>query len=312
MAGEPVETLRCAPWARAAGLDPIATAGTYRGFCCVEWPLPWPRDIAMVPELAELAAETARLRVRLQGLVPRSAGAGLRVLVYRSPDGDAGFAGYELREALCAPGELVATGLALLHSPAPAAGAAAEPAARDVLLCTHGRRDVCCGSAGSALAAELEATPGGLGDGVRLWRTSHTGGHRFAPTAIVLPEATVWGFLDAAALRAVVRRDGPVDAVLGHYRGCTGLASPPLQVLERAALGAAGWPVLDQKRRGIDLGGDRYRLEVPGHGVVWEADVRVIGRRPVPDCGQPITETTKHEPDYALSGLTPVSPHSLA
>ena len=45
---------------------------------------------------------------------------------------------------------------------------------------------------------------------VRLWRTSHTGGHRFAPTAIALPSASLWAWADAALLAQVV--DGKVPS----------------------------------------------------------------------------------------------------
>ena len=58
--------------------------------------------------------------------------------------------------------------------------------------------DRCCGSLGTALAQELLADPLQLGDDVRVWRTSHTGGHRFAPTALVLPQGTVVGLLRRA------------------------------------------------------------------------------------------------------------------
>ena len=48
-----------------------------------------------------------------------------------------------------------------------------------LLVCTHGGRDRCCGSDGTRLFQALFPPPG-----VRVWRTSHTAGHRFAPTAI--------------------------------------------------------------------------------------------------------------------------------
>ena len=48
----------------------------------------------------------------------------------------------------------------------------------DVLVCTHGTRDTCCGSLGTRLWRDLDA------GGATVRRTSHTGGHRFAPTAV--------------------------------------------------------------------------------------------------------------------------------
>jgi (2Fe-2S) ferredoxin len=82
------------------------------------------------------------------------------------------------------------------------------------LVCTNGRRDVCCGRAGRELARALAPE---LGD--RLWETSHIGGHRFAPNLVCLPEGLVYGRLDADAAGRVVaaHRDGRI--VLEHFRG---------------------------------------------------------------------------------------------
>ena len=62
---------------------------------------------------------------------------------------------------------------------------ASEPA---ILVCTHGKRDRCCAKWGGAFWRELLAQHDH--PSVQLWQTSHLGGHRFAPTALVLP----WGF----------------------------------------------------------------------------------------------------------------------
>jgi len=166
-----------------------------------------------------------------------------------------------------------------------------EGPGREVLVCGHGTRDVCCGSMGTALGNEVAGT---LGD-VRLWRTSHTGGHRFAPTAVILPEGTVWAYLDAASLRRVVRREGAPPVEL--YRGCTGLPSPAAQAVERVALAAVGWPLLDQPRRAVALGAGRVRLETRA-GDAWEATVIEGRRMPVPVCGEPAETAPKSDPSW--------------
>src|SRR5205823_6194194 len=96
-----------------------------------------------------------------------------------------------------------------------------DPTGVDLFVCTHGRRDVCCGTDGTALWRRLSApkSAGGLGDVVRLWRTSHTGGHRFAPTGAVFPSGQYWAWLDPGLVRAVLGREGPVADVVPHYRG---------------------------------------------------------------------------------------------
>lgn len=67
------------------------------------------------------------------------------------------------------------------------------PAVGDVLqhdiefVCTHGGRDRCCAQWGRA---RVLARPG-------TWECSHLGGHRFAATSLVLPQARLFGRLQA-------------------------------------------------------------------------------------------------------------------
>ena len=57
-------------------------------------------------------------------------------------------------------------------------------------VCTHGNRDVCCARHGRALMKDI------LGRRDTAWECSHLGGHRFAPTTLVLPSGRMYGRLD--------------------------------------------------------------------------------------------------------------------
>lgn len=58
-----------------------------------------------------------------------------------------------------------------------------EPVDGGVLLvCANAKRDLCCALRGRPIALELERDHPG-----RVWECTHTGGHRFAPTGVVLP-----------------------------------------------------------------------------------------------------------------------------
>jgi (2Fe-2S) ferredoxin len=107
------------------------------------------------------------------------------------------------------------------------------------LVCTNGRRDVCCGRAGRELARALAPE---LGD--RLWETSHIGGHRFAPNLVCLPEGLVYGRLDADAARRVVAAHQDGRIVLEHFRGRS--------ALEPAAQAADFFARRETGRLGID------------------------------------------------------------
>ncbi|MEL4503746.1 sucrase ferredoxin [Luteococcus sp. H138] len=103
--------------------------------------------------------------------------------------------------------------------------ATAPPAPLEVcepmlLVCTNGKRDVCCAVKGAPLARELaEHFPG------RVWEATHLGGHRFASTALALPSRQVLAFIDGElAVRAL---DGQLLALDGeHDRGRSDLPQP--------------------------------------------------------------------------------------
>lgn len=98
-----------------------------------------------------------------------------------------------------------------------------------ILVCTHGRRDVCCAVKGRPLAAALdEVYPSGL-----VWESSHTKGHRFAPSVIVLPWGYSFGRLNVEAAKEMVARAVDGEMFIPACRG-SGLHSPRGQVAELA------------------------------------------------------------------------------
>ncbi len=83
-----------------------------------------------------------------------------------------------------------------------------------VLVCTHGKRDACCAERGVNVVRAVAGM-----DREPTWETSHTGGHRFAPSVIVLPSGAVYGFMDEVTTLAALAaaRDGRVS--LDGFRG---------------------------------------------------------------------------------------------
>jgi (2Fe-2S) ferredoxin len=107
------------------------------------------------------------------------------------------------------------------------------------LVCTNGRRDVCCGRAGRELARALAPE---LGE--QLWETSHVGGHRFAPNLVCLPHGLVYGRLDVTSARRVVNAYEEGFVELEHLRGRTSL-EPEAQAVDFFARRANGRLALD-------------------------------------------------------------------
>ena len=248
----------CAQWSREHQVDPVGTIGSYRAFLLVEWPLPWPRDVGEIPELRPLAHKLSEEHGRLQAIVPHDRdGATSRAVLYRADPGP--FVAYRRTEVAGPPDEIVSLASGLLGSLTPAAPA--DCGGRELLVCTHGARDRCCGSLGTRLERDVadEVGPDGT---TQVRRTSHTGGHRFAPTAILLPEGTGWAYLDEVLLRNVVHRSGAIADVLHLYRGCAALTSPRIQAMERAVLAEVGWGLFDCARQGSEEADGTVRLSV--------------------------------------------------
>jgi hypothetical protein len=100
-----------------------------------------------------------------------------------------------------------------------------------LLICSNSRRDVCCAVRGRPVALESSAARPG-----QVWECSHTGGHRFAPTGILLPYGQTLARLSGASAVAVVDAAAggqlPIELLGASYdRGRSHLA-PPAQAAE--------------------------------------------------------------------------------
>jgi hypothetical protein len=297
---ETVVWLRCASWARVVELDPAGTAPTTDVFVLVEHPLPWPKDISGDPSLAVLqavAAEAAGGRsVRVQAVAVEAGLGTRRVVVFAA--GAPPFVGYGRSEGAGTVDELPGIVADLVAAPPQTA-----PSTRttDVLVCTHGSRDACCGSQGTRLFLEADA---GI-EGVAVWRTSHTGGHRFAPTAITLPDGNYWAFLDQPALTGILDRTLPAADAAAHLRGCAAF-SPAAQVADRAALAKRGWGWLDAARTAEEPRplAVELRFESPhGERGGYDVDVEEGRDMPVPDCGGDPAQSKKSQPELRVASM---------
>lgn len=317
--------VRCAPFHAVQEADPVGSAGAYDAFLCVEVPLPWQRDISMHEPFSSLGADASIMGAdgrswRPQGLVPRGDTDGaVRVLAMEQPvDGPRG--PYRRREWWVDPVRVAALCRALVDADDDAVAgfdpdrAALDVSVVDLFVCTHGRRDVCCGGSGTALHDELAAALAGDA-GVRLWRVSHTGGHRFAPTALTFPDGYAWAHLDAGAALAVARRDTAVDAVVGHCRGASSVGGPAAQVADRELFARAGWSWCDAARQValVEPGGPTRRSEVrldatlsDGTRVAAMVQVELDREIPQPTCGDPLDAPASPSPVWRAVRVDPI------
>jgi hypothetical protein len=235
----------CSVVSRAVGEDPAGTAPSHDLIALLEVPLPWEREIwksrAFPPGLFDLGATAQErgIRLRILCVAPDSdyTQPGLRrVILLRRPTG--WMATYDRREYLVPPAEVLELVRAALAGEA-LPGGLESGGVRDLLVCTHGSTDVACGRYGFPIYEQLRRRY--ASDRLRVWRVSHFGGHRFAPTMADLPDGRWWAHVDAEALERIATRSGPVSALRSHYRGWSGLATPFEQVLEREIFAQEGW-----------------------------------------------------------------------
>ena len=216
-------SFRCTLAARARGDEALATAPPARRFLLLEVPGPWP-----VPD----AVDSAGLRADVADAVRHRAGAaGARVLLIRRPG----------RHPVPEPGEPRRWALARLGTAGgagggggvvwgtwttdddlltvdPATTAPHHPGERPlVLVCTHGKHDVCCAIEGRPVAAQAAADP--RVDG---WECSHLGGDRFAANVLWLPSGLLLGGLTAATGAAAIEAGLAGRVPLESYRGRCG------------------------------------------------------------------------------------------
>lgn len=178
-----------------------------------------------------------------------------------------------------------------------------------LLVCTNGRRDVCCAVRGRPVAeGAAAANPG------QVWETAHTGGHRFAPTAVLLPSGLTLGRLTAsqASDALVAAQAGKFPLGLTgprHDRGRCAL-SPPAQVAESAVRHRVAEAAVNALRVAPAPSAPSAR---PAGAANWEVD-HVDGRRwevsvlpsttgvarPV-SCGRPAER--QHRYDVAITSV---------
>lgn len=239
----------CSEVSRRNGDDPIGTATPYDTYLGIEIPPPWKEDIARSvnypPGLwdALVRAWNSGAVTRNTGILPDpdySVEGHTRVLMLRRPNGP--FSRFDQSEYLLPHEELVGFVEALAAGEGERFDAYLQPTGdvRDILVCTHGSNDACCGKFGYPVYDRLRRISA-VSEDLRVWRTSHIGGHRFAATLMDLPEGRCWGHLDPDTAERALYRDVPAADLAAKYRGWAGLQTDLEQVAERAILVREGW-----------------------------------------------------------------------
>lgn len=240
MTKAPTHKFRCSDDARARGDRSVGTAPPARNWFLVEqggcWgPNAWsgldidPESKDLLEELLEDADARLMLirrpgrsqEAREEARAADAADGGRRWCVIQRGDSAAADDAVVLWGRAATPDALIAAArlftepdTAVDRIEAPAEG---MPGPSILLVCTHGRHDVCCAVRGRPVAAKAsELWPKAT------WECTHTGGDRFAANLIILPDGACYGGMDPDLVESVVTAhlEGRVDPA--HLRGPTG------------------------------------------------------------------------------------------
>lgn len=100
-----------------------------------------------------------------------------------------------------------------------------------LMICSNSKRDVCCAVRGRPVALLASSERPG-----QVWECSHTGGHRFAPTGILLPYGQTLARLSVASAVAVVDAAAggelPLELLGAAYDRGRSQLTPPAQAAE--------------------------------------------------------------------------------
>ena len=248
----------CSVISKNNGEDPIGTASTHDYWLLIDLPLPWVfenwyKDPVMGPLIALFERLIVKEGMKLRPLAiapdPHFSNSGYhRILFYRRPAPL--FSQYEKQEYLIPTEHLTDIVVALLQSPERLDSFEAYRQhiyTRDLFICTHGNVDVACARFGNPIYKALRADY--ASSTLRIWRCSHFGGHRFAPTLIDLPIGQFFGHIEHTHLDALVHRKGDWHLLRNCYRGWAGLGSIE-QIAEREIWMQLGWDWFDYVKIG--------------------------------------------------------------
>ena len=263
----------CADASKCAQEEIIGTASNYQTYILIECCVPWEYEAfnsKQIPQnLKDLVEEVDHSKQKVRFLLINSDGTKCKnqrkVLIYDKKNQEL-FGGYEKHEFNVDDIDKVAEVVkSYLAGEVPDCETETQPI-RDILVCTHGSHDMCCARYGNPFYAEAIALLSDLElNDVRIWKSSHFGGHRMAPTAIDLTDGRYYGNLDRNSLQSILTRTGDIECLKKVYRG-SGVLSNPIQVLERELIMLYGWDWFNYKVAGqiiaSDIKNDAFLAEI--------------------------------------------------
>ena len=251
------EKLTCSGFSTSVE-EPLAGTAPLWGWCiCIEVPLPWDTDILyskffqdnlLTTELKGYSESIPGLRIQALASDKNKPQNNIRVLSFKYQNQELVKSEYifpfpDFKESIrtLINNEDIESIEKYNHT---------NKNVRDYLVCTHGNRDMCCGYWGYQLYKQLEMNYSS--ETIRFWRTSHLGGHRFAPTILSIDDARYWGRLKATDFDRIINKNLQSSDITDIYRGKATCISVEEQLIEKELFKIFKWD-LDKKQFNMTL-----------------------------------------------------------
>lgn len=124
----------------------------------------------------------------------------------------------------------------------------------ELFICTHGLRDQCCGIYGNQLYEEFKETIFKSNNkDFRIWKSSHIGGHRYAPTFFEAPNMRWYGLFDLNSIETFLDRKQNDFKIKNNYRGMSGINNKFAALVENELFKEYSWEWLSFTNKSYEV-----------------------------------------------------------
>lgn len=123
----------------------------------------------------------------------------------------------------------------------------------EIFICVHGTRDQCCGKYGIQLYHTFKETVDRLNLNYRIWKSSHIGGHRYAPTFFEAPSMRWYGLFTLNSVEAYLTRNQNNFSVINNYRGMSGISNKLASLIENELFKEYSWEWLNFSNKNYEM-----------------------------------------------------------
>ena len=124
----------------------------------------------------------------------------------------------------------------------------------EIFVCIHGERDQCCGKYGLHLYQDFQnQISSKFHSQFRVWKSTHIGGHRYAPTFYEAPSMRWYGLFDSNDIPYFLNREEPHFKVKNNYRGINGIMNKYALLAENELFKKYSWNWIKAENKNYEV-----------------------------------------------------------